>query len=110
MSKAKPAPSAVANALARCKAAQAAYDAAEAAGDDTTLELQGRVEAEIFDKLANTPCTSDAEFIEKLRYMIAQETKLWGSPLDSRAEFRHIAVAVAAHLGGRPWKLSGPNG
>jgi hypothetical protein len=90
--------SAVAKALARCKAAQTAYDAAEAAEDEAARERHGEAEMEIFDELAVTPCTSDIEFIEKLRFMLARETELWGSPFDSRAEFRHIAVAVATYL------------
>jgi len=95
----KPRPSAVAKALARARAAQAAYDAAEAAKDDADLEHQFLVEAGAFDKLAMVRCSSDAEFIEKLRYMIAHEINLWGSPLDSQAEFKDIAVAAALHLG-----------
>jgi hypothetical protein len=78
-------PSAVAKAIARSKAASAAYDAAQAAGEDTSAAFE--TDEKLYEKLVVTPCASDAEFIEKLRYLLKYETDLFGSPLDSRAEF-----------------------
>jgi hypothetical protein len=39
------------------------------------------------------PCASDAEFLKKLRFLLARETNLWGSPAGNM-EFGPIAVAV----------------
>ena len=53
-------PSAVAKALARCKASETAYSAAEAAEDEAARERNGEAEMEIFDELAVTPCASES--------------------------------------------------
>jgi hypothetical protein len=91
--------SAVARAIARLKAAQAAYDAAEAAGEDATAtSLHCEAECTACDELTVTPCANEAEFIEKLRCLLARESLLFGSPFDSRAEFCIIARAVATHF------------
>jgi hypothetical protein len=90
--------SAVARAIARLKAAQAAYDAAEAAEDAAAISLHCEAEIAACDKLTVTPCANEAEFIEKLRCLIARESYLFGSPFDSRAEFCIIARAVATHF------------
>jgi hypothetical protein len=82
--------SAVAAAIARHAAARAAYDAAPS---DSLSEA----ETVSCNELAETPCTSDAEFIQKLRYLIARETGLWGSP-NVHEQFGSVAVAVALHF------------
>ena len=98
-------PSAVAAAIARHKTAQDAYDAAPDQSDETLIPLC-EVADEALKELEETPCTSDAEFVEKLRYLFAEEVRLEFS-VDS------IHVAVATHLGeieirdstwGRPMK------
>jgi hypothetical protein len=91
--------SAVAEAIARLKAAQAAYDAAEAAGDDAATSLHCEAEYTACDELTEAPCANEAEFIEKLRCLLARESLLFGSPFDSRVEFISIAAAVAAYFG-----------
>jgi hypothetical protein len=91
--------SAVARAIVRLKAAQAAYDAAEAAGDAAATSLHCEAEFAACDKLTVTPCANEAEFIEKLRCLLARESLLFGSPFDSRAEFISIAAATASYFG-----------
>ena len=59
-----------AQALARHKAAQAALDAVPGPEDYSEHLCDGEDEA--LDELAFTPCASDAEFLEKLRYLYAQ--------------------------------------
>jgi hypothetical protein len=49
------------------------------------------------DDLAETPCASDAEFIEKLRYLHAYETRIFGAPTGEH-EFRSIVLAVDCHF------------
>jgi hypothetical protein len=44
------------------------------------------------------PCASDAEFLEKLKYLLARDISYYGDP-DSRYEFGHTVAAVAQHLG-----------
>jgi hypothetical protein len=43
--------------------------------------------------LAETPC-SDAEFVEKLRYLLAHEARIVDGPPDGNQEFCSILVAV----------------
>jgi hypothetical protein len=87
---------ALAQALARHKAAQADYDATP--DDDDAMKQQfSDFESEVVDCLARMPCASDAEFLEKLRYLLARETRIFGEP-HGRAEFGSIVVAVDRHL------------
>ncbi len=44
--------------------------------------------------LAFTPCASDAEFLEKLRYLYAQQAKIWDLP-DNRDNYGCLAIAAA---------------
>ena len=67
---------ALAQALARHMAAQAALDAVP--GPEDWPDHLCREEDEALDELAFTPCASDAEFLEKLRYLYAQQAKIWG--------------------------------
>jgi hypothetical protein len=96
----EPKPSTVAEAVERCKAAQAAYSAAAATGDADAADLHSEAESVTCDELAEMPCTDDAEFIEKLRYLYARELKIFGEP-DINAEFGSVVIAVATHLGAR---------
>ena len=64
-----------AQALARHKAAQAALDAVPGPEDYSEHLCDGEDEA--LDELAFTPCASDAEFLEKLCYLYAQQAKIW---------------------------------
>jgi hypothetical protein len=90
--------SALDEALARHKAAQAAYAAAEAAHDEEASDYLSAAESDVCDELTAALCTGDDEFMKKLRYLLARETHLWGWP-SRRAEFRFIVYAVATHLG-----------
>ena len=63
---------ALAQAIERHRAAQAAIDAAGPEGYPDHLSDE---EDEALYELAFTPCISDAEFIEKLRYLYAQQAK-----------------------------------
>jgi hypothetical protein len=95
----------LAQAITRCEAAQAAYDAMP--DDDADMKEQLFLdEADAADALAELPCASDAEFIEKLRFLLARETSLFGAPNDGGLEFGSIAIAVDRHLGpATPGKL-----
>jgi len=75
----------VAQAIAHCK---------EVADKDSIA----RYEFDAIDDLVETPCASNAEFIEKLRFLLAWTKNLHGSPFGSPAEFSDIARAVAVHL------------
>jgi hypothetical protein len=86
--------SAVWEAIARAKAAQAAYDAAPDHSDETLIPLS-TAESDACDDLAEAHCRDDAEFVEKLRYLFAREVLLFGK------EDNAVMVAVATHLKGR---------
>jgi hypothetical protein len=73
-------------------AAQAALDAAE----DRPEHLRDE-EDEALDELAFTPCASDAEFLEKLRYLYAQQAKIWDLP-DNGDDYGCIVIAAACHF------------
>jgi hypothetical protein len=87
----------LAQALARHKAAEAAIDAAQAADQDGNHKHLTDAEFEAIDNLAETPCSSDAEFIEKLRYLHAYETRFFGVPTGQH-EFRSVVLAVDCHF------------
>ena len=89
-------PTALAQAIAHHMASQAAIDAF-ADTEDGYPEHVGEAEFDAIDELAETPCASDAEFLEKLRYLHARETRTFGEP-HGRAEFGSIVVAVDRHL------------
>jgi hypothetical protein len=84
---------ALAQALARHKAAQAAIDAAPEGYPDHLNEA----ESDAIDDLAETPCASDAEFVEKLRYLYAHETRIYGPPTGQH-EFSSVVLAVDSHF------------
>ena len=69
---------ALAQAIARHMAAQAALDAIP--GPQDHPEHRCDEEDGALDELAFTPCASDAEFLEKLRYLYAQQAKIWDLP------------------------------
>lgn len=82
-------------------------DAAAAAcaarrGDITADEIASSLceaESDACAELTETFCAIDAEFIEKLRCLIKWETRLFGSPFESSAEFGSVARAAALHFG-----------
>jgi hypothetical protein len=89
---------AFAQALARHKIAQTAIDAHFGMIDDVALANQlFDAERDALEVLAEMPCASDAEFFEKLRFLLARETHLWGSPAGNM-EFGSIAVAVDGYF------------
>jgi hypothetical protein len=65
--------------------------AARAAGG-TVLKPSGKA-----GKFAFTPCASDAEFLEKLRYLYAQQAKIWDLP-DNGDDYGCIVIAAACHF------------
>jgi hypothetical protein len=85
---------ALAQALARHMAAQAALDAVP--GPEDYPELLCDEEGEALEELAFTPCASDAEFLEKLRYLYAQQAKLWELP--ESENYGCIVIAAACHF------------
>jgi hypothetical protein len=94
--KAPAAGTALAQAIERCEAAQAAYDAIPDDDDAAKQQLSG-FESDVVDALARMPCASDAEFLERLCYLLARETRIFGEP-HGRAEFGSIVVAVDRHI------------
>jgi hypothetical protein len=68
--------SALAQAIERHKAAQAAVDAVADNSDGCPDHLREE-ENEALDELAWTPCASDAEFLEKLRYLYSRQAGIW---------------------------------
>jgi hypothetical protein len=60
--------------------------------EDETLFPLGNAAGETLDDLAETHCASDAEFVENLRYLFAEEVRLEFA-VDS------VHVAVATYLG-----------
>ena len=79
-------------AIARPKAAQAALDAVP--GPEDYPEHLCDEEDEALYELAFTPCISDAEFIEKLRYLYAQQAKIWDLPNNGN-DYGCIVIAAA---------------
>jgi hypothetical protein len=89
---------AFAQALACHKAAQAPIDARFGSIDDDTLaHVLFTVASDALEALAETPC-SDAEFLEKLRYLLAHETRIMERPPDGDQEFGSILIAVDRHF------------
>jgi hypothetical protein len=71
-------------------AAQAALDAGPEDRPDHLFDE----EDEALYELALTPCASDAEFIEKLRYLYAQQAKIWDLPNNGN-DYGCIVIAAA---------------
>ena len=92
----KPELTALAQAIERHKAAQAATDAV-ADDPDGCPEHLNEAEFDAIDDLAEAPCTSDAEFIEKLRYLHGYETRIFGPPTGQH-EFRSVVLAVDCYF------------
>lgn len=86
--------SAVADAIARHKEAQATLDAA--CGSEAPPEDLADAEFFALCDLAETPCADDAELFEKLRYLLAHEKRMVGK---SRLEsYRAVLIALELHL------------
>jgi hypothetical protein len=86
---------ALAQAVARHKAADAAMDAGPHEEDYPEQVFEEEIEA--LDAIALMPCASHAEFIEKLRYLPVVETRLGGPPT-GRHEFGSVVLAVDCHF------------
>lgn len=82
-------------AIERHKAAWAAFSGFK--GDDNECGRRSDLEDAAIMELALTPCASDAEFVEKLRYMLARQDRLRG--LDECTE---ILTAIRQHTEARP--------
>jgi hypothetical protein len=90
----------IAQAIARHKAAHKAAQAAMEAvsGPEDYPGHLSHEEDEALDELAFTPCASDAEFLEKLRYLYAQQAKVgWDLP-DNGDDYGCIVIAAACHF------------
>jgi hypothetical protein len=89
-------PTPIVQAIARHKAVQAAADAVPC--PEECPEHLREEENEALDELAFTPCASDAEFLEKLRYLYAQQAKVgWDLP-DNGDDYGCIVIAAACHF------------
>jgi hypothetical protein len=84
-------------AIERHKAAKAACEANPCKDDVDDDPLFNAMTAAHFD-LAHTPCASDAEFIEKLRYLLAEETRIWNAFDDPDGPFGSVVAAVDLHF------------
>lgn len=87
---------ALAAAIARHRAAWGALNAVDGDDDDEAGRLSS-LEDDALAAVAATPCATDAEFVEKLRYMAAHHKELWG-PFG--AESREILDAIRLHTSG----------
>lgn len=85
----------LAKAIERHKVAQAAMEAAY--GPEDLSRHLCDAETAALDELAETPCLSDAEFMEKLRYLLRHETAVWGEP-NMRHDFGSVLVALDTHF------------
>ena len=85
----------LAQAIARHKAAQAALDAAP--HEEDYPKYLSNAEIEALDAITLMPCAGDAEFVAKLRYLHAYETRMSGPP-DGKDEFGSVALAVDYHF------------
>ena len=56
------------------------------------------VEDEALHELALTPCASDAEFIEKLRYLYAHQARMWGPEDNANPQYGCLAMAAERHF------------
>ncbi len=80
------------------KAHRAAFQKFEATheDDDAFLDASRAEDLARYD-VAMRPCGSDAEFVEKLRYLMSAEHCLWGDP-EFLTEFGSVVIAVREHL------------
>jgi hypothetical protein len=89
------------------RAALAAFEATSE--DDPDFIGASRAEDEARYDVAMRPCASDAEFIEKLRYLLNAEISLWGEP-EFLTEFGSVVVAVQEYLEQRNQGHMNPTG
>jgi hypothetical protein len=77
---------------------RAAFETFEATHeDDENFLAASRTEDLARYDVAVRPCVSDAEFIEKLRYLMEAERGLWGEP-EFLTQFGSVVVAVRDYL------------
>lgn len=77
---------------------RAAFETFEATHeDDDDFLTASRTEDLARYDVALRPCVSDAEFVEKLRYLMEIERSLWGEP-EFLTQFGSIAVAVKEYF------------
>ena len=68
--------------------------------DDSGFVTASRAEDEARYEVAVQPCATDAEFVEKLKYLLDAEIALWGAP-EFLTEFGSVVVAVEEYLAQR---------
>ncbi len=71
------------------KAAWAAFSA-----DDRDDSRLSDAEDAALMQLAETPCVSDAQFVEKMKYMLDRHDRIWGQ---SGSECDEILAAIRQH-------------
>jgi hypothetical protein len=86
---------ALAEAIERHKAARAAVQALYGPEDLPNDVCQAEIAAS--EALAIAPCASDGELIEKLRYLLAYEKRLWSGPHIDHP-YGLLATALYQHL------------
>ena len=92
-------PQSLTDAIARHQAARAAIAAQVAAnpGDDSACEPLLTEEAAAMEAIATAPCATDADFVEKLRYLMPYEQALCGEP-SMQLEYGSVIVAVSSYV------------
>jgi len=93
-------PQSLTDAIARHQAAHAALTAQIAAspGDDLACEPLLAEDVAAMEAIVAAPCENDAEFVEKLRYLMPYEQALCGKP-SMQMEYGSVIVAVSSYLG-----------
>jgi hypothetical protein len=90
----------LAEAIARHQVARAALAAQVAANpsDDLACEPLLAEDVAATEAIATASCENDAEFVEKLRYLMPYEQALCGEP-SMQLEYGSVIVAVSTYLG-----------
>ena len=98
----RPCPKALAQAIERHRAAQAAVDAviAKGYGGDLGDIPEHLCDAEFDARLdiAEQPAGTDAELLRKLRHLFDRERRAWGDNWDASDKFASVFVALEAHF------------
>ena len=95
---ATPMSEALARAIERHRAAQAAYDAWPDRSDDENLNRFCIAAGDALSDLAETPCANDAEFLTKLRYLLAAEMHVIGEAPIGNQEYGSPLKAAYLHF------------
>jgi len=90
----------LAEAIVRHQSARAALAAQIAASPEDASASEPLLAEDVaaMDAIVTAPCENDAEFVEKLRYLMLYELALCGEP-SMRFEFGAVTMAVSRYVG-----------